>query len=115
MIYILKDQNAFAEKIKEAGNKLVVIDFYANWCTPCQTVSKWYQDLPEQYPDVIFCKVNVDEAEGLPEKFNITMIPHILLFKDGKQIATQDDNKVKNILKKNIEVHYEVQCVSKTK
>ncbi|XP_060701851.1 thioredoxin-like isoform X2 [Hemiscyllium ocellatum] len=95
MIYILKDQNAFAEKIKEAGNKLVVIDFYANWCTPCQTVSKWYQ--------------------GLPEKFNITMIPHILLFKDGKQIATQDDNKVKNILKKNIEVHYEVQCVSKTK
>ncbi|XP_043572168.1 thioredoxin-like isoform X1 [Chiloscyllium plagiosum] len=115
MIYILEDENAFAEKMKEAGNKLVVIDFYADWCNPCQTVAKWYKDLPEQYPDVIFCKVKVDDAEDLVEKFNITTIPRILLFKDGKQIEIQDNNNDKNTLKKNIDLYKEVQCASNTK
>ncbi|XP_043572175.1 thioredoxin-like isoform X2 [Chiloscyllium plagiosum] len=95
MIYILEDENAFAEKMKEAGNKLVVIDFYADWCNPCQTVAKWYKDLVE--------------------KFNITTIPRILLFKDGKQIEIQDNNNDKNTLKKNIDLYKEVQCASNTK
>ncbi|GCC29610.1 hypothetical protein chiPu_0008053 [Chiloscyllium punctatum] len=107
--------NTFAEKMKEAGNKLVVIDFYADWCSPCQMVAKWYKDLPEQYPDVIFCKVNIDEAENLVEKFNIATIPHILLFKDGQKIEIQDNNNDKNTLKKNIEIYKEDQSVSKTK
>ncbi|XP_020383955.1 thioredoxin-like [Rhincodon typus] len=100
MICTLSSKAEFDDKLKEAGSKLVVIDFYADWCMPCTNLAKWYNELPDQYPDVIFCKVNTDDAEDLVEEFAIHSIPYILLFKDGNMIKA-DNNKEE--LKKKIE------------
>ncbi|XP_048383577.1 thioredoxin-like [Stegostoma tigrinum] len=112
MICTLNNKDEFDAKLKEAGSQLVVIDFYAEWCMPCTNLSKWYNELPNQYPDVIFCKVNTDDAEDLVEEFSIRSIPHILLFKDGNMIKGVNN---KEELKKQIESLKCAQSFSETK
>jgi len=69
------------------NNNNVLLDFYADWCGPCQTLLPTIHKLTEELKDdVIIKKVNVDEHQELAAKFNIRNIPTLLLFKDGKPV-----------------------------
>jgi len=61
------------------GNRPVIIDFYADWCGPCKTITPILQGLSEEYKGrVDFFKVNVDENYELSSIFNIRSIPSLL-------------------------------------
>lgn len=70
---------------KEVTNKLVLVDFYADWCGPCKMLGPVLEELSKQNPDLLILKVNVDEEEELAYKFGVTSIPTVISFKEGKE------------------------------
>ncbi len=83
---ILTDEN-FEEEIKKA-NKLILVDFWATWCSPCLVLSPILEKLAQDYEDKIsLAKVNVDETPQTAQKFGINQIPTVVLFKDGKPVS----------------------------
>ena len=77
----------FAREVLEA-NKLVLVDFYADWCGPCKMLSPVLHELAEEKADVLKVgKVNVDEEMELAMQFQVSSIPLVVLFKDGKAVA----------------------------
>lgn len=65
----------------------VLVDFYAVWCSPCRMQAPVLDELARDLSKkVLFCKVNVDEAEKLAINYGIMSIPALLVFKDGKVV-----------------------------
>ena len=95
----------FQEIIKN-GHKLVVVDFYAEWCMPCKAISSTMEELSIEYnhDDVKILKANVDENINNVSKFGIAGVPAILFFKDGKLVNQKMGLRSKKDLKNDIEV-----------
>ncbi|RLI75434.1 thioredoxin [Archaeoglobales archaeon] len=65
--------------------KLVVVDFYADWCMPCRFVAPILEKLEKEFDgSVEFAKVNVDENVELARRYNISAIPTLIMFYKGK-------------------------------
>lgn len=62
---------------------IVFIDFWAQWCMPCSTFAPVYEAVSNDYEDVVFGKVNVEEEQHLAAGFRIESIPTLLVFRDG--------------------------------
>lgn len=66
--------------------KVVVIDFYADWCMPCLMMVPVTEEIARKFKGKIkFGKVNIEDNQELAQKFNVSSIPTFILFKDGKQ------------------------------
>ena len=59
-----------------------MIDLFATWCAPCRMLAPVLEELEKEYPDVKFCKINVDEERELAEKFRVESIPMVAFVKD---------------------------------
>ncbi|XP_050719668.1 thioredoxin-2-like [Eriocheir sinensis] len=86
MVYQVKDQEDFKKQLKEAGQKLVVVDFYATWCGPCKMIAPKLQEMSSQMTDVVFLKVDVDECEDVAVTYQISCMPTFLFFKEEQKI-----------------------------
>jgi len=82
---ILTNQNFEEEVLKE---KLpVLVDFFATWCGPCKMVAPVISEIAEKYKEKVKVgKVNVDEENELAMKYQISSIPTLVLFKEGKVV-----------------------------
>jgi len=70
-----------------ASNKLVVVDFWAEWCGPCRMITPIIDELAKEYEGkVAIGKMNVDDNIETPETFGIRNIPTILFFKGGELV-----------------------------
>lgn len=79
------DETHFQEFIKT--NKFAVIDFWAEWCGPCQRIGPVMEDLSKEFAGrVAFAKVNTDDNRNLAMQFNISAIPAIMLFANGQLV-----------------------------
>ena len=78
------DKNNF-EEVKNS-DKLILLDFYAEWCGPCRMVAPILHEIAEERPDVIVGKINVDEEEALAEAFGVYSIPTLVVMKNGEVI-----------------------------
>jgi len=71
-------------------NQLTLVDFYADWCGPCQMLSPILQDVKSDLGDFIkIIKVNVDQHQDLASEFMVRGVPTMLLFKNGKMLWRQ--------------------------
>jgi len=70
--------------VVEMSKKPVLVDFFAVWCSPCQMVAPELEKLAAENEDLLVVKVNVDENNNLAEKFSVSSIPCMILFKDGE-------------------------------
>ena len=75
------DKNNF-EEVKNS-DKLVLLDFYADWCGPCRMVAPILHEIAEERPDVIVGKINVDDEPGLADAFGVYSIPTLVVMKNG--------------------------------
>jgi thioredoxin 1 len=68
------------------NNRIVLIDMYATWCSPCLQMLKLLPHVAEMVKDyAVIGKVDVDQNQTLKHRFEITKIPTFLFFKDGKE------------------------------
>lgn len=77
------------EFINEVENKegLVVVDFFATWCGPCKMLSPVYEALGNDMTEKAnFLKVDIDQSMELAQKFEVSTVPTVIIFKDGKAI-----------------------------
>ena len=70
-----------------SGNKPVLVDFYADWCRPCQMMAPILEDVKSQIGDqATIIKINVDENQALAAQYGIQSIPSLLIFKQGQMM-----------------------------
>ena len=85
MIKHLSNQTEFE---KEVQGEVVVVDFYADWCGPCQMLAPVLEEL-EKETSIKIVKINVDEIPDLARLYRIMSIPTLMLFKDGKLVKKE--------------------------
>ena len=79
------DEQKLAELVKK--ERIVLIDFWAEWCGPCKLMDPVMEQLAREYAGkVVIAKVNVDVNRTLASKMNIMAIPTYILFKDGTPV-----------------------------
>jgi len=86
MVYQVGDSDDFAVKLTEAGDKAVVVDFYATWCGPCKMVAPFLQKLDDANPTIVVLKVDVDECEELAQDHRVEAMPTFIVFKGGEEV-----------------------------
>ncbi len=70
------------------SNMPVLVDFFANWCGPCKMLAPVLREIAEEYDGTLKVgKVNVDEQMELAMRFQVSSIPMLVLFKNGKPVA----------------------------
>lgn len=95
----IKSEKEFDEVIKK--NK-VIVDFYAEWCGPCQMLSPILESVSKEM-NLDTYKVNVDEVESVARRYGIMSIPTIMIFSNGelikKNVGFMDENELKEFVK----------------
>lgn len=72
------------------ATKLVLVDFWAEWCGPCKMLAPVLEEVAEHFQDkVSIFKLNVDHNSEIPAKFGIRGIPTLILFKNGASVVTK--------------------------
>jgi thioredoxin 1 len=96
------DKNFEQEVLK--SDKIVLVDFWAPWCGPCQTMGPVVEELTKDFGEKAkIGKCNVDENGETAEKFSIMSIPSLKIFKDGKIAKEFTGLQSKETLKKALE------------
>lgn len=94
-------------EIVEKEEKLVVLDFWAQWCGPCKQIGPIIEELAEEYTGkAIIGKVDVDSSTELTSKFSIRNIPTVLFLKHGeivdKLVGAQSKTKFVDTINKHL-------------
>ncbi|KAM3937231.1 thioredoxin-like [Leptodactylus fuscus] len=103
MVQKLDCLNEFKAIIESGGGKLIVVDFTATWCGPCQRIAPFYEALAVKYPGVILYKVDVDEAAEIASDCGIRAMPTFHFYKGGKKVdelCGADQDKLESLVKK---------------
>ncbi|MGD8312215.1 MAG: thioredoxin, partial [Gammaproteobacteria bacterium] len=72
-----------------AENDIVLVDFWASWCGPCQQFAPVFESMSEQHPDKVFAKVNTEEQGELAGHFGIRSIPTLMVFREQIIVFSQ--------------------------
>jgi thioredoxin len=73
-----------AEVLK--SDRLVIVDFWATWCTPCRMLTPILEEIAAERPDIKICKINMDDAQDIAEQYAVMSLPALLYFKNGELI-----------------------------
>ncbi|MBQ7809866.1 MAG: thioredoxin [Clostridia bacterium] len=93
LVHITKDN--FNKEVMES-EKVVLLDFWATWCGPCQMIAPILNEVAEECPDITVGKIDVDEEQELAMSFGITSIPTLIVMKNGKAVEKAVGMRAKN-------------------
>lgn len=89
MVHHIEPGQIIDEVLKNEG--LVVVDFFATWCAPCQMLAPVLIELEKKYGDEVeFYKVNIDESEDVAIRYGVSSVPTLIFFKNGEEIDRQE-------------------------
>lgn len=92
----------FEKEVLES-DKIVLIDFYAEWCGPCKMLSPIVESVASEEKSTKFVKMNVDNCEDIAIKYEVMSIPTLVVIKDGKEINRSvgliDKTRIKELIK----------------
>lgn len=87
MAYIDLTTKNFNETLD--NNDIVIIDFWAEWCGPCKQFAPIFEKVSEQYPDVVFAKVNTEEQQAIATQYGVMSVPTIMVTRGGIILLNQ--------------------------
>lgn len=102
------NDNDFEEKVIKKSKEIpVVVDFYADWCGPCQMLAPIMEKIEKVYKGkAIFVKINIDNNPEISQKYDVTGIPAVKIFKDRAVVdefeGLQPEDEIKKWLNKNL-------------
>jgi thioredoxin 1 len=83
-------------------NGIVVVDFWASWCFPCQVMGQVIESLAAEHRNVSFGKLNVDENRKVTDHYGIMTIPTLLYFRNGELVDRSVGALAKEAVEKRI-------------
>ncbi len=81
-----------------AANDVVLIQYYAEWCNPCQMLKPILEELSTEIDNVEFLRVDIEEYRELAVEANVQSIPTVVMFKDGKEVGREKGFKPKHLM-----------------
>lgn len=106
MVHQVKSKEELQKKFDEAGNKLVVVDFFATWCGPCKRIAPFLDELAKKHADsLVMLKVDVDEIDELVKEYKIEIMPTFVFKRSGQHIDTlvgSNEEKLETLIKKHL-------------
>ena len=92
------------DEIINNSHKLVVVDFYAEWCMPCVMLAPIFEELAESksMKEVKFTKINIDDNEKLSRRYNVSNIPCLIIFKKGKEVGRIVGSQTADVIEEKI-------------
>ena len=79
------DEGEFENEVLKS-EKLILVDFFANWCGPCKTMAPILEEVSEESDNFKVAKIDIDKQRDLALDYEIEFIPTMILFKNGKEI-----------------------------
>ncbi|OWK57272.1 thioredoxin [Lonchura striata] len=86
MVKIVSSLVEFEAELKNADNKLIVVDFSATWCGPCKMIKPFFHSLSEKYSEVIFIEIDVDDAQDVASHCDVKCMPTFQFYKNGNKV-----------------------------
>lgn len=99
---LIKLQGREFDSVIEKG--IVLVDFYADWCGPCNILAPVLDNIAASNPELTILKVNVDEHPDLAEKHGVLSIPTLLFIKDGQTTDSSIGVVSENVIQNKIEI-----------
>lgn len=66
-----------------------LLDFYADWCGPCQMLKPTIEEFEKAHPEVKVTSINIDDEEELADKYGVSSIPCLVVLKDGEEVKRE--------------------------
>lgn len=85
MVATVASKQEFTEALQHDG--LVVVDFFATWCGPCKMIAPLLEKFSKEYASAKFIKVDVDELGEIAQEYEVSSMPTIIFFKEGKVVS----------------------------
>lgn len=95
-------EKTFVDEVLMA-DRLVVVDYWADWCSPCKQIAPIIDELSREYPNVKFVKVDTNANPGLAAEQGVLSLPTLQFFQGGRVTRSLTGGKTKNALKKAID------------
>ncbi|EDW85396.1 uncharacterized protein Dwil_GK10532 [Drosophila willistoni] len=87
-VIVIESKETFDKIIDEAGNRHVLVEFYATWCGPCAIIGPRLEQLAEEYADrLLILKIDVDDHEDIAIEYEVTSMPTFLIIKNKVKLA----------------------------
>ena len=101
----INEQNAQQILIEGSQHKVVLIDFWADWCEPCKQLTPVLEKIARDYPeDLILAKINCDEQQAIAAQFGVRSLPTLVVFKEGQPVdgvaGVQPESAIREMLAK---------------
>jgi putative thioredoxin len=99
------EANAQSVLIEESKQRLVMVDFWADWCAPCKSIMPILEKLAVEYGgQLMLARVNADQQGGIAAQFGVRSLPTVVLMKDGQPVdgfmGAQPESAIRELLEK---------------